>query len=40
MFIISNSFLTISITNKSKSYEQYKKKKKKKKERKKQHYEN
>ena len=29
MFIISNSFLTISITNKSKSYEQYKKKKKK-----------
>ena len=43
MFIISNSFLTISITNKSKSYEQYKKKKEKKqrkKERKKQHYEN
>ena len=35
MFIILNSFLTISITNKSKSYEQYKKKKKKKKERKK-----
>ena len=29
MFIISNSFLTISITNKSKSYEQYKKKEKK-----------